>query len=343
MSNICPPSNSSTQQGTHVHRVCVAPMMSYTDRHFRYFLRTISRHTLLYTEMITGDAILNGPHERLLAYDQTEHPISLQLGGSEPEKLAKCARIAETLGYDEINLNAGCPSDRVQQGKFGACLMKEPTLVKDCLLAMQESVSIPVTLKTRIGVDTQDRYSDLQHFIASTSASGCHTVILHARKAWLQGLSPKENRTIPPLRYDLVFQLKKDFPHLNITLNGGIKTIDDMAQALQTVDGVMIGRQVCTEPYLLAKVDQLFYGDPHIIPSRLAVIDRMIPYIQTALENGIRLNAISRHLLGLFHGTPNAKQWRRDLSEQAHLPDADISVILKAKNKMAEKLSYSTE
>ena len=318
-------------------------MMSYTDRHFRYFLRTISQHTLLYTEMITCDAILNGHRERLLAYDQTEHPLALQLGGSEPEKLAQCARIAEALGYDEINLNAGCPSDRVQQGKFGACLMKEPALVKDCLLAMQESVKIPVTLKTRIGVDTQDSYADLYHFITSISAAGCHTIILHARKAWLKGLSPKENRTIPPLRYDFVFQLKKDFPHLNIRLNGGIKTIDDIDVALKKIDSVMIGRQICTDPYLLSNVDQLFYDDPHIIPSRLAVIDRMIPYIETALKNGVRLNAISRHLLGLFHGTPNAKQWRRDLSEQAYRCDADMSVILKAKDKMRTAIAEITD
>lgn len=305
-------------------------MMDYTDRHLRYLLRLITRRTLLYTEMITMDAILHGNRHHLLDYHPSEHPLALQLGGSDPKKLAACARIAQEYGYDEVNLNAGCPSDRVQQGKFGACLMKEPALVADCLSAMRESVSIPITLKTRIGVDDLDSYENLTNFIKQVSASGCTTFIMHARKAWLSGLSPKENRTIPPLRYDVVYQLKKDFPHLNFILNGGLHTTAQMQEALQIVDGVMVGRHACQHPYFLSEIDRLFYGveDPPL--SRCEVLEEMLPYIQTQLDSGMRLTSLSRHLLGLFFGTKNARQWRRYLSENAHKTGAGIEVIREA-------------
>jgi len=312
------------------HPISIAPMMDYTDRHLRYLFRLITRRTLLYTEMITSEAILRGDRHHLLDYHPGEHPLVLQLGGSDPQKLAACARIAAEYGYDEINLNAGCPSDRVQQGKFGACLMKEPALVADCLKAMQESVSIPVTLKTRIGVDELDSYADLTYFIEQVSASGCSTFIMHARKAWLHGLSPKENRTIPPLRHEVVYQLKKDFPHLTIILNGGIHTVAQIQQALESVDGVMIGRHACQDPYFLAEIDQLFYNDSKPALSRLEVIEQMLPYIQTQLDQGMRLTSLSRHLLGLFFGTKNARQWRRYLSENAHKAGAGIEVIQEA-------------
>lgn len=312
------------------HRISVAPMMGYTDSHLRYLFRLITRQTLLYTEMLVCDAILKGDCERLLAYHPAEHPLSLQVGGNEPKKLEQCAIVAEKLGYDEINFNAGCPSDRVQQGRFGACLMKEPELVRDCLLAMQQSVKIPVTLKTRIGVDELDNYKDLTHFIQSIMTSGCQTIILHARKAWLSGLSPKENRTIPPLRHEFVYQLKKDFPDLTIILNGGLKTVADIEQVITKVDGVMIGRQACSHPYLFAEIDRLFYQDIYAVPSRQAVILHMIPYIKEQLAKGVRLNSIARHLLGLFYGTKHAKQWRRYLSEHMHKPDAGSEVILGA-------------
>lgn len=312
---------------TQSHPISIAPMMDYTDRHFRYLLRLITRRTLLYTEMITAEAVLRGSRDHLLAYHPDEHPLALQLGGSDPKKLAECARIAQEYGYDEINLNAGCPSDRVQQGKFGACLMKEPELVSDCLSAMRESVRIPVTLKTRIGVDELDRYADLTRFIERVALSGCNTFILHARKAWLHGLSPKENRTIPPLCYDVVYQLKKDFPQLTIILNGGIQTILQMQEALQKVDGVMLGRHACAHPYFLADIDRLFYNDQNVSLSRLEIIERMLPYMEEQLKQGIRLSTMSRHLLGLFFGTKNAKKWRRYLSENTHQSNVGIEVI----------------
>jgi len=312
------------------HRISIAPMMDYTDRHLRYLFRLISARTLLYTEMITMEAILRGDRHYLLDYHSAEHPLALQLGGSDPKKLAICARIAQDYGYDEINLNAGCPSDRVQQGKFGACLMKEPTLVADCLGEMRESVAIPVTIKTRLGVDEIDSYDYLVQFIEQVMTSGCDIFIFHARKAWLQGLSPKENRTVPPLRYDIVHQIKKDFPGLTVILNGGIQTVSDMQAALEKLDGVMVGRQACDSPYFLAEFDKVFYDEDKEIPSRIEIIEQFIPYIETQLKQGVRLNSLSRHLLGLFHGTKNAKQWRRYLSENSHKADAGIEVIREA-------------
>lgn len=314
----------------HPNLISIAPMMDYTDRHFRYFLRLITRYTLFYTEMITSEAILNGDRHHLLTYHPDEHPLALQLGGSDPKKLAECTRIAQEYGYDEINLNAGCPSDRVQQGKFGACLMKEPALVADCLAAMRASANIPITLKTRIGVDELDSYLDLTHFIEHIILSGCDTVILHARKAWLQGLSPKENRTIPPLCYEVVYQLKKDFPQLTLILNGGIQTIEEMQNALAKVDGVMLGRHACQHPYFFSQIDRLFYSSKNAPLSRLEVIEHILPYIEEQLTQGVRLHAMSRHLLGLFYGTKNARKWRRYLSEHAHKKNAGVEVIQQA-------------
>jgi tRNA-dihydrouridine synthase A len=314
------------------HPISIAPMMDYTDRHLRYLFRLMTRRTLLYTEMITTEAILRGDRHHLLDYHPTEHPLALQLGGSDPKKLAACTRIAAEYGYDEVNLNAGCPSDRVQQGKFGACLMKEPALVADCLKAMQESSAVKVTLKTRIGVDDLDSYLDLTHFIEQVSASGCDTFTIHARKAWLHGLSPKENRTIPPLRHDVVYQLKKDFPHLTIILNGGIQTLEQIQAALEIVDGVMIGRHACNNSYFFSDIDKLFYSESHPALSRLDIVEKMLPYIQTQLDQGVRLTSLSRHLLSLFFGTPNARQWRRHLSENAHKIGAGIEVIREAMN-----------
>lgn len=328
------------------HRVSIAPMMDYTDRHFRYLLRLITKRALLYTEMITAEALLHGDRDFLLAYDPTEHPLALQLGGSDPKKLAQCTQMAYEYGYDEVNLNAGCPSDRVQSGRFGACLMKEPALVAECLTAMQAKVPIPVTLKTRIGVDEHDSYDHLQQFIATVAQAGCKTFIIHARKAWLQGLSPKENRTIPPLRYEVVYQLKKDFPQLNIVLNGGLITLPQMQTVLAEkvphqdgastvhLDGIMIGRQACKDPYFLAAVDALFYDATDTPLSRIEVAEHFLPYAETQLSTGVRLSALTRHLLGLFYGTPHARSWRRYLSEQAHKAGAGIEVIKEALHKI---------
>ncbi len=315
---------------TYPHPISIAPMMDYTDRHFRYILRQITRHALLYTEMITAEAILHGDCDYLLGYHPEEHPLALQLGGSDLSALAQCAKIAQHYGYDEINLNAGCPSDRVQSGKFGACLMKEPSLVAECLSAMRESANLPVTLKTRLGVDEIDSYDDLTHFIDTVAISGCDTFIMHARKAWLKGLSPKENRTIPPLRHEVVYRLKQDFPQLTLILNGGVNTLTQIHDALQQLDGVMIGRHACQHPYFLAEIDALFYGATQPPLTRIEVIERVLPYMQKQLQQGVRLTQLARHLLGLFHGTKNARLWRRYLSENAHKSGADIEVILQA-------------
>ncbi len=309
---------------------CVAPMLDWTDRHCRYFYRLLSKRALLYTEMVTTGAILHGNRERMLEYNDEEHPLAFQLGGSDREDLARCAEIVEQWGYDEINLNVGCPSDRVQNGRFGACLMAQPQLVADCVAAMQGAVSIPVTVKCRIGIDDQDSYEELVRFVETVADGGCRTFIVHARKAWLQGLSPKENREIPPLRYEVVAQLKRDFPHLEIVLNGGITGLDQAETHLQLMDGVMLGREVYHNPYLLAEVDQRMYGEPGFPVTRREVALAMIPYIQAQLKRGERLNAISRHLLGLFHGVPGARGWRRHISEFATRPGADENVILQA-------------
>lgn len=312
------------------HSFCVAPMLDWTDRHCRYFYRLITQHALLYTEMVTTGAILHGNRERMLQFNREEHPVAFQLGGSNPKELAKCAKIVEQYGYDEINLNVGCPSDRVQNGRFGACLMARPELVGECVAAMQQAVNVPVTVKSRIGIDEQDSYEELTRFIGAVADSGCRTFIVHARKAWLQGLSPKENREIPPLRYDVVMQLKQDFPQLEIVLNGGITTLDQARDFLRRMDGVMLGREVYHNPYILAEVDRQFFGGRQWPVSRHDVAMALIPYIQRQLKQGERLNNISRHILGLFHGVAGARAWRRYISEHAHKPGADENVILQA-------------
>jgi tRNA-dihydrouridine synthase A len=312
------------------HTFCVAPMLDWTDRHCRYFYRLMSRHAVFYTEMVTTGAILHGKQQRHLQFSLEEHPLALQLGGSNPQDLAVCAQIAQTYGYDEINLNIGCPSDRVQNGQFGACLMAEPALVAECVAAMQQVVSIPVTVKSRIGIDNQDSYGELTHFIATVAASGCRTFIVHARKAWLSGLSPKQNREVPPLRYEWVCQLKQDFPQLEIIINGGITSLHASEKLLQQVDGVMLGREVYHNPYLLSEVDRQLFADDYPLKSRQEVILALIPYLKQQLQQGERLNSITRHLLGLFHGRDGARAWRRHLSENANKAGADERVLLRA-------------
>ncbi|MCL2918446.1 tRNA dihydrouridine(20/20a) synthase DusA [Shewanella litorisediminis] len=304
----------------------VAPMLDWTDRHYRYFARLMSKEALLYTEMVTTGAILHGKGD-YLAYNQEEHPLALQLGGSDPKDLATCARLAEARGYDEVNINVGCPSDRVQNGRFGACLMAEPKLVAECVDAMRQQVSIPVTVKTRIGIDEQDSYGFLTDFIDTVSAAGCDTFIIHARKAWLQGLSPKENREIPPLDYERVYQLKRDYPQLSISINGGVTSIEQAKSHLAQLDGVMVGREAYQNPYILASVDTELCQKPALVGSREEVIGKLLPYIGKHLAEGGRLNHISRHIIGLYQGLPGSRAWRRYLSENAHKPGAGIEVI----------------
>jgi tRNA-dihydrouridine synthase A len=309
------------------HRLSVAPMLDWTDRDYRYFLRLISKHSLLYTEMVTTGALIYGQRERFLAHDASEYPLALQLGGSDPKTLAACARFGQDAGYSEINLNVGCPSDRVQSGSFGACLMADPKLVAEGVAAMQAEVTIPVTVKTRLGIDEHDSYEFVYDFIQQVSAAGCDMFIMHARKAWLQGLSPKENRDVPPLEYDRVYQLKRDFPQLHIDINGGIKTLEQATLQLEQVDGVMMGRAAYHDPYLLAQADSQIFADDHPIPSRHEVIRQMLPYIEQRMTEGRPLKSITRHLLGLFQGQVGARAWRRHLSENAHLKGADITVL----------------
>lgn len=294
-------------------RVAVAPMMECTDRHFRYLARLISRHTLLYTEMVTTGALLHG-RGRELAYDPAEHPLALQLGGSAPEDLARCARRAAAAGFDEINLNVGCPSDRVRAGRFGACLMAEPHRVAACVGAMRAAVDLPVTVKTRIGIDDRDSYEALAEFVATVAQAGCETFIVHARKAWLRGLSPKENREVPPLRHDVVYRLKRDFPGLEIVLNGGLRALDEVVAALGYVDGVMIGRAAYEDPWLLAAVDRRLFGDPRPPVRRDAVLAGYLEYARDQHRLGVPLSVLRRPLLGLFRGMPGARRWRRALT-----------------------------
>lgn len=308
-------------------RLSVAPMMDWTDRHCRYFLRLISRRVLLYTEMVTSAALLRGDARRLLEHDPAEQPLALQLGGSEPSELARCARMAEDAGYREVNLNVGCPSDRVRSGRFGACLMREPALVADCVAAMAGAVAIPVTVKTRLGVDEHDRYEDLWEFAAVVAAGGCRSFIIHARKAWLGGLSPKDNRRVPPLDYERVFRLKRDFPDLEVILNGGVTDLGQVRSLLSRVDGVMIGREAYHNPYLLAEADCRIFGMDTPLRSREVVLDQFIEYARRQMEKGCRLHHLCRHILGLYQGQPGARSWRRYLSEQAGRPGADIGVL----------------
>ena len=305
-------------------------MMDWTDRHCRFFHRLLTRRALLYTEMVTAEAVLHGSRERLLGYSPQEHPVALQLGGSDPGKLAEAAAIGEATGYDEINLNVGCPSDRVQEGRFGACLMAEPELVARCVAAMRARVKVPVTVKCRIGIDDQDSEADLERFIAAVAGAGCRTVMVHARKAWLEGLSPKENREVPPLDHARVWRLKAAHPELEIVINGGIASLTEAATHLAHVDGVALGRAAYQNPYLLAEVDGRLFGDATPPPTRRAVLEQLIPYAERHVRNGGRLNNIVRHVLGLYHGRPRARAFRRHLSERAPREGAGVEVLLQA-------------
>ena len=301
--------------------------MDWTDRHERYFLRLISRHAVLYTEMVTTGALIHGDRERFLAFNDAEHPVALQLGGADPDEMAQCAVFAEEAGYDEVNINVGCPSDRVQNGNIGACLMATPERVADCVEAMTKVTVLPVTVKSRIGIDDQDSEEDLEKFITTVADAGCNTFIVHARKAWLKGLSPKENRDVPPLDYERVYRLKHDHPDLEIILNGGIKSLEETKQHLEQVDGVMMGREAYQNPYVLAEVDREIYGDDSDVPNRFEIIEAMYPYIEQQLQQETYLKHIARHLLGLFHGQPGARQWRRSISEQAYKSGAGLEVL----------------
>ena len=305
-------------------------MLDWTDRHCRYFYRLMSKQALLYTEMVTTGALIHGDKQHFLQFNAEEHPLALQLGGSKPTDLALCAKMAQDYGYDEVNLNVGCPSDRVQNGLFGACLMAEPHLVAECITAMQQAASLPITVKSRIGIDNKDSYEELTHFIQTVASSGCKTFIIHARKAWLQGLSPKQNREIPPLRYDVVYQLKKDFPELEIILNGGIIGLETAQVHLNQVDGVMLGREVYHRPFILTQVDHAIFDEVRQTKTREQVVEELIPYVQQQLKQGVRLNSISRHILGLFHSQKGAKAWRRYLSENATQAGANETVLLEA-------------
>ncbi|AEY02751.1 tRNA-dihydrouridine synthase A [Oceanimonas sp. GK1] len=311
-------------------------MLDWTDRHCRYFHRLMSRHAQLYTEMVTTGAIIHGKGD-YLAYNDEEHPLVLQLGGNDPQALAHCARLAEQRGYDEINLNVGCPSDRVQNGLFGACLMAHPHTVAEGVAAMKAAVSIPVTVKTRIGIDEQDSYEFLCTLVDKVAEAGVDALIVHARKAWLQGLSPKENRDIPPLDYDRVYQLKRDYPGLTIAVNGGIKTLEEARVHLANLDGVMLGREVYQNPYLLARVDAELFNDEHEAPSRHQVIRQLLPYIERELTQGTYLGNITRHTLGIFQGMPGARAWRRHLSENAHKRGAGPEVVEAAMARVPEE------
>ncbi len=309
--------------------ISIAPMMDWTDRHCRYFLRLIAPDILLYTEMVTANAILHGDKQRLLAFDASEHPLALQLGGSDPDDLAAAARIAADNGYDEINLNIGCPSDRVQSGQFGACLMATPELVRDCVAAMRDAVDIPVTVKTRIGIDDHDSYQFLDRFVTTVAESGCDTFVVHARIALLGGLSPKQNREVPPLRYDYVARLKKEHPGLSISLNGGIADTESVKNHLQTFDGVMIGRQAYHHPYWLAELQtQVLNRDGWSAPTRDDIVRAFVPYVESELAKGTSLQSMTRHVLGLFAGQPGARRWRRYLSENATKAGAGADMLL---------------
>jgi tRNA-dihydrouridine synthase A len=305
----------------------VAPMMYWTDRHCRAFHRVLTRRALLYTEMVTTGALIHGPRDRLLAYSPEEHPVALQLGGSDPAALAACAVMAEERGYDEVNLNCGCPSDRVQNGRFGACLMAEPQLVADCIATMRAAVKIPVTVKCRIGIDEQDPEESLRTFIETVAKAGPDLFIVHARKAWLKGLSPKENRDVPPLDYDLVARVKAERPDLKIVLNGGLPSLEAAAGHLSWADGVMLGRAAYEQPWRLASVDSTIFGEPDPVATRREAIEAYLPYVERELSLGTPLGAITRHILGLFAGQPGGRLFRRHLSEHAHLKGAELQVL----------------
>ena len=312
------------------HKFCIAPMMDWTDRHCRFFHRQMTKHARLYTEMVTADALIFGPRERLLKFAEVEHPVALQLGGSDPAKLADAASFGAEAGYDEINLNVGCPSDRVQSGTFGACLMAQPDVVADLVTAMRRAVSIPVTVKCRIGIDDQDQDQDLTRFIDRVADAGCETFMVHARKAWLNGLSPKQNREVPPLNYERVWRLKQARPDLNVIINGGLTTLAECKDQLRHVDGVMMGRTAYQTPYILADVDQTFFGETTVPISRPDVLAKLKPYMQQHLASGGRLNNITRHILGLYHGQTRGRLYRRHLSEYAPKLGSDVAVVEEA-------------
>jgi len=320
----------------HTHLFSVAPMMDWTDRHDRFFLRLVTRHARLYTEMVTTGAVIHGDRDHLLGFDVGEHPVALQLGGNDPDELARAAAVAAAFGYDEINLNVGCPSDRVQSGRFGACLMAEPRLVAEGVAAMRQAVPVPVTVKHRIGIDDRDSYAELTDFVGTVAEAGCRVFVVHARKALLSGLSPRENREVPPLRYDVVHRLKGDFPGLSVIVNGGLQDLDAAQAQLERVDGVMLGRAAYQNPYLLAGVDRRFFGDDRPVRTRHQVVEALIPYVERHLAAGGRLQHVSRHIIGLFQGCPGARAWRRYLSEHAYKDGAGAEVVLAALSQVRE-------
>jgi len=311
-------------------------MLDWTDRHERFLLRLMSKHALLYTEMVTTGALIHGDKQRHLQFNAEEHPVALQLGGSDPKDMTLCAKMAEDYGYDEVNINVGCPSDRVQHGAFGACLMAKAELVAENVAAMQKMVDIPVTVKNRIAIDEMPEYETLHNFLQVVSQAGCKTFIIHARKAWLKGLSPKQNRDIPPLNYKLVYQIKQEFPELEIIINGGIQTLKECEQHLKQVDGVMMGREVYHNPFVMGEVDKRLYNDKTARElSESEILNQYMDYMQSQLDQGVFLKHMSRHLLGLFTGKPGAKAWRRYISENAHKPGAGIEVIQRAANSLS--------
>ncbi|MCB1887075.1 MAG: tRNA dihydrouridine(20/20a) synthase DusA [Rhodocyclaceae bacterium] len=320
-------------------RLAVAPMLDWTDRFYRYFARLITRHTWLTTEMVTTGALIHGDRERFLRFDPSEQPLALQLGGSDAADLARCTRLAAEWGYDEVNLNVGCPSERVQSGAFGACLMAEPALVADCLSAMQDSVDIPVTVKHRIGIDQVEGYDYLRDFVGEVSRrSACRIFTVHARNAILKGLSPKENRDIPPLKYPYVYRLKQDFPELTILINGGITDWPAIETHLAEVDGVMIGREAYHNPWLLVEADRRLFGDHHPLPTRREIVEALLPFLQARIDEGVPLKHMTRHVLGLYQGVPGAKAWRRTLSDPVALRGNDPGLLLKAADELERRL-----
>jgi tRNA-dihydrouridine synthase A len=336
MTEVLTQSSHSAYPSVLMHRLSVAPMMDRTDRHFRYFMRQITRRTLLYTEMVTSAAILHGDRHHLLGFSAAEKPLALQVGGDDPKVLALCAQIAADMGYDEINLNVGCPSDRVQSGNFGACLMAQPERVAECVAAMGQAASIPVTVKHRIGIDERDAYEDMVRFVETVAAAGCDRFSVHARKAWLQGLSPKENRDVPPLRYAEVYRLKQDFPHLVIEINGGIQTLAHAQDHLRHIDAVMIGRAAYDNPFLFATADRMVYGEETEVITPEAIVDAMLPYIARWTEQGLKLHKISRHMLQLFAGQPGSRQWKRCLTERSSENGAGVEVVQAALSQVLE-------
>ncbi|MGQ0579587.1 MAG: tRNA dihydrouridine(20/20a) synthase DusA [Betaproteobacteria bacterium] len=320
------------------HRLCTAPMMDWSDRHCRFFFRQLSPHAMVYTEMVTTGALIHGDVERHLRFNPAEHPLALQIGGSEPADLARCATLGQAYGYNEINLNCGCPSERVQHGAFGACLMAEPQLVAGCVKAMQDAVAVPVTVKHRLGIDSIEGYDFVRRFVEIVAAAGCRTFFVHSRNAILKGLSPKDNRAVPPLKYDYVYQLKRDFPELEIVINGGVETLQAIGLHLQHVDGVMLGRAAYHDPHLLAAAEARLYGEPP--PARVQVVQAMFDYACQEVARGTSLRAITRHMLGLYHGQPNARLWRRMLSDAgmlaANRPDLLLQAVHATESTQAE-------